>query len=190
MKIFVVSSTSLGIGVECGVDSAILRPGEPLFVAGEVDRASLQILPAVRIGRLGAHIAESRAIQHVDAFTLFLVSATEAIEGLAITPYACDRAFIPGQWQSIDKLGDHSKLEATVAPLLTENPHVDTYTQNLDLKSLNIAKLISLISKATTFKNGDLLLFKDLALPLGHPQLDTRVEVKLNDDTLISIKIK
>ncbi len=76
-----------------GADSAVLRPGEPVFVPEPVEDWCSFVAPAIRISRLGMNIKPSFARQYYHE--LGAVHVLLPRRPGPIPPLFCDRAIAP-----------------------------------------------------------------------------------------------
>lgn len=194
MKI-IVFSNSLAVAagavpeVTAGADSAILRPGEPVFLSDDSAGADSWIVSAVRIGRLGTHIPAAAAEAYIDAHTLFhllMPAGADAIPGplWGLT----DRTFSPGKWLSGSIAEGQSNLTATKSSLW-HNQSLQTLESIIDITASTARSCVAAISKYSTLKTGDVLIFADL--PAVFPaRPDTRLTAALNGEQVLDFKIK
>lgn len=192
MKVLVVSD---GRGkeqrIDCGTDSAVLRPGEPVFVPDPPADWRSSIVPAVRISRLGMSIKESKArdyFSEITAFHLLEPASEYVVEG--IPPYILDRAFSPGKWLDIEAAGATVVLSASTAPIGADSGKGHELSVSFALGDLEIEHTVSRLSRYITFKTGDILVFTRHRLELGAPQLDTAVKAAINCNEVLSLRIK
>ncbi len=187
MKVLLIETGKDGApSVLLGADSAVLRCGEPVFVPEPLADWHCRIMPAVRISRLGMHISAANVARHVDSVSLFHVMMP--VSPLAGVPSGMiDRTFSPGEWIPAEASGPGvwsatRKKIGGEAELCLEN--------TFSLDEAGVADTISRLSRYCTFRTGDVLLFADAAVELGAPILDTCVEARLADKTVLSIRIK
>lgn len=183
MKILTVTTDAAGAiaGVAVGADSALLRHGEPLFLDGGAE--TVEIAPAVRMGRLGTHIPAAHALSYVDGMTLLLLHRCK--ESSLVPWGACDRAFAPGRWLDFD--GSGTELAVSVEELYSGEVVVQkTIAWHPDA----LAATIHILSQKMTFKTGDLIVFRSPGLELPPPRPDTRVKGRMGAETVLDVKLK
>ncbi|MCH5222128.1 MAG: hypothetical protein J1F05_07405 [Muribaculaceae bacterium] len=193
MKVLVIHHHADGNKhIEAGVDSAVLRPAEPVFVPEPFEQWQSSIVIAVRIARLGMSIKESRAKDYYNEFTAFhMLTPISAEVSDGLPPYILDRTFSPGTWLDLGRSGANIELKAECCALTqSSSEHETTITQHFDISDLEINKTIALLSKHITFKTGDLLIFTAHRLDLGAPRLDTSITATINGQPVLSIRIK
>lgn len=196
MKIFCLTRRSDGrLGVYPGADSAVLRSGEPVFVPEPFEGWRSQLVPVVRIDRLGMNIRRACAPAFYSEIALFhlLVPAEGFADTVAdgISPYILDRAFSPGTWHSIGTVAPEGlfAVAASAVPIGSDKALATAETR-FSLSDLDIDGVVTLLSKHVTFKTGDLLVFTDFSAELGAPAVDTAVSATLNSLPALSIRIK
>ncbi|MDE6196363.1 MAG: hypothetical protein K2F91_00680 [Muribaculaceae bacterium] len=177
--------------VEAGVDSAVLRPGEPVFVPEPTSDWNSSAVPVVRIGRLGMSITEARARDYYHELTLFHMLtpvSPDAAEGLP--PFILDRALSPGRWLDISAAPSDRRfvLSATRSPIGGSDS--DVLSAEASLADLGVDRVVALLSRHLTFKTGDLLVFRDCRLDFGSPQLDTEIKAAVDGEEVLDIRIK
>lgn len=192
MKVLCICNSGGQRKIVAGVDSAVLRPGEPVFTDEPADMWISSVAPAVRISRLGMSIRESRAREYYHELTLFHVltpTCPEACEGLP--PYILDRAFSPGKWTDIASSPSDKELTLTARrqSIDGKGPQ-ETRIVRFSLDTLGVDSTIALLSRHLTFKTGDLLIFADHAVSLGAPVIDSAVTAELDNEEVLSIRIK
>lgn len=187
MKVLVIETGVDGtLSVQLGADSAVLRPGEPVFVPEPPDDWHSRVMPAVRISRLGMHISEANASRHFDSISLFHVMTPTANDGTI--PYGMiDRTFSPGEWLPA---ADFAQTEWEVSRAKIGNIPDSCIKNVFSLDKLEVHAIISRLSRLATFRTGDVLLFADASVDLGSPVLDTCVEARIADRTILNIRIK
>ncbi len=192
MKVLCICNNGGRREIAAGVDSAVLRPGEPVFADEPSELWTSSIAPAIRISRLGMSIRAARAREYYHELTLFHVltpTSAEACEGLP--PFILDRAFSPGKWVDISNIASDSKFTVTAdRESLDGKGERQTVRSDFSLDTLDVDKIVALLSRHLTFKTGDLLIFTDHALGLGAPMLDSAVTAKLDQSEVLSIRIK
>lgn len=172
-----------------GADSAVLRPGEPVFVPDPVDTWRCRVMPAVRVSRLGMHISARNARLYFDAISAFhVMTPMNPAPGIPIG--FIDRTFSPGSFIPGD--APHDAVERTIevsrAPI--GSPLAEILTTSFSVDSIRAASVLSEISQWCTLKTGDVLLFADAAVDLGSPVLDTVLEAAIDGSPVLNIRIK
>lgn len=169
-----------------GADSAMLRPGEPVFVPDPVDDWRSAIVPAVRICHLGMNILPAMAPKYYDCMGLFH-TLTPAEPSPDMPWGLIDRTFSPGIWQPTG--ASTLVIEVTRTPIGCEQPD---FTESISVgwDSLKVDETLSRLSRYCTLRTGDVLLFADFRVALGAPVLNTTVQGSLNGAESIHIRIK
>lgn len=173
-----------------GADSAVLRPGEPVFAADDQDQWHTALVPAVRISRVGMAIGRKQAHGYRDSITLFHMMTPVHEEAWPVPVLALDRTFSPGNWLKLDADNAHVYNVRARRSMLASQDSTDFPECNFSLDSLQVDRVIHELSQNITFKMGDLLLFPQSGIPLGHPVLDSAVEAEMDSSPVIKIKIK
>lgn len=196
MKIFCVTRRCDGrLEVYPGADSALLRPGEPVFIPEPFEGWRSRLVPVVRIDRLGMNIRRASAPSFYSEIAMFhlLVPADGFADIVAdgLSPYILDRAFSPGPWHPIGTVAPDGAfvVGATTVPIGSDKALATAETR-FCLSDLDIDGVVTLLSKHVTFKTGDLLVFTDFSADLGAPAVDTSVSATLNGYPALSIRIK
>ncbi len=191
MKIFCISRDTDGkIILRPGADSALLRPGEPVFVPEPFSGWQSTIAPAVRLCRLGMNIREKSAAAYYDSIAPFhLLTPVEGSESdPGLPPYILDRAFSPGQWLPTENVG-----EVTISASLRSidgNTTLMQQSRTFGFADLLLDPTISHLSRYLTFKTGDILVFTDFSLDPFTPVPDTTLEVTMNSIMALAIRLK
>ncbi|MDE5628189.1 MAG: hypothetical protein K2I69_01360 [Muribaculaceae bacterium] len=184
MKVLVVYSNEgkvLG-----GADSAILRQGEPVFVADPVENYRSSVALAIRIKRLGTHIPVRKALDFIDAFApVHLLLPAESGQ---LPPFFMDRAISPGQWTPIDEMPAEMEICVAQAPIPNEPEFLAKSTFSKD--SLQIPQTLACLSEQLTFRTGDIIIFADTATQETVPRTDFRLTAAINGIPALDIKIK
>lgn len=187
MKVLLVSRHADGrLKIDGGVDSAVLRPGEPLFLEEPVDEWFSELAPAVRIGRLGMNISPENAAAYIDAMSIVHLLTPAA--DTDIPAFFCDRSISPGQWLIPPDYDSDIAVTAHVLPLPPAPPQSRNFETMTSLG--DVPCIVSMLSKKLTFKTGDIIVLRDRGISLGHPQIDTSLDAQLNGTTVISIRMK
>lgn len=187
MKVLLVSRHADGrLKIDGGVDSAVLRPGEPLFLEEPTDEWFSEIAPAVRIGRLGMNISPENAPAYIDAMSIVhLLTPTADAD---IPAFFCDRAISPGQWLMPPDYDSDIAVTAHVVPLPPAPPQSRDFETMIGLG--DVPHIVSTLSQKLTFKTGDIIVFRDRGIAMGHPQIDTSLDAQLNGTTVLNIRLK
>ena len=190
MKIFCISRSNNGLRLTPGVDSAVLRPGEPVFVPEPFADWRSTVAPAVRLSRLGMNIREKSASAYYDSLAPFniLTPVAGSPSDPGLPPYVLDRAFSPGQWLPVADLAEIT-LSATLTPIGSDAPVMEQ-TRTFAFADLQVDSTISQLSRYITFKTGDILVFTDFSLEPFQPVDNTTLEVTINSVSALSIRIK
>lgn len=189
MKIIVVSGTSGSeMSAQPGADSAILRPGEPVFLPEDVTGWKYFAATAIRMCRLGTNIPVSKAPAYFDAIAAFLLMIPE--ENDCRVPWTLrDRAFSPGSFISIPETS--FELAAGVRELTTRKTAEETvFKRSVDPEAMEIPATVARLSRYCTFKTGDIIIFRDFGLDLGCPVVDTGVQVFLGSEKSLDVRLK
>lgn len=177
--------------IDVGVDSAMLRTGEPVFIEEPAEAWRTEAASAVRISRLGSHIPLRHAGRYYDAVAAIhlLRPATPRTDGLP--PLFCDRALAPGQWVPVGEDGADMTVEAFRTPLRGEG-HTERFGPAMaaTAASLGVDEAIAELSRTMTLKTGDILIFEDAAAYIGAPVIDSRIEATIGGKPSLSVKIK
>lgn len=190
MKVFLVhKSCSESPQVELGADSAVMRSAEPVFVPDPVEDWVSLVAPAIRISRLGTHIAKHPEAYYdaVGAVHLLLPARPEVAQGMP--RLALDRAIAPGAWQPVEP----GKTELTVRRSLLwgDDPEAEALlAADFSLSDLNANDTVRHISRYVTLRTGDIIIFADAAVNLASPILDTKVQAWINGESSLDIKLK
>lgn len=168
-----------------GADSAVLRPGEPVFVPDPVDNWCSFVAPAIRISRLGMNIKPSFARQYYKelAAVHVLLPRTPG----PIPPLFCDRAIAPGKWLDISTIGA-GNLDVCITDDSGNSP--TCLSQRLNIDSLCIDDAVHMVSQYMTLKTGDMIIFGDSAIDVGTPRLDTELAANIANQPSLDIRFK
>lgn len=151
-------------------DSAFGRNGQPWFVPDFGTEWQWRPMLAFRVSRLGKCVAPKFASRYYDAMTLMFVPRCEAPEADVLLG-CMDGGAIVGNW-----------IE------LTDTIDIDGL--GLSLSNFAIDDFLARVSRHTTLKTGDILA---LEIPEAAPEtasLNRRVEMKLNEKTVLGFNIK
>ncbi len=190
MKIIVLwNSKAIATGaspdISVGVDSAVLRHGEPLFVQDGTSRS--MVCPAVRIGRLGTHIPPRVAGSYADAITVFhlLMPARPALARDAFWGLS-DRTFAPGATMPL--AGGEVRVCACSYPPGTAGTEAPASCITFD--TALAAPAIAAVSARCTFRTGDILVFADHGMDMGPAMPDRYVDADIDGFPSLHLKIK
>ncbi len=143
-------------------DSAIILPGRPMFLPEWSSRWKAELLPAVRISRLGKAIKARFAPRYYDAVTLLLrLRPTDLEESLrsaglsAAIASAFDNCVQLGEWITLPPEGIDRDLEISFSDR----------TVTLTPSQLEVNGAIEAAARFLTIKTGDIIA--PLALPTG-----------------------
>ncbi|MDE6301528.1 MAG: hypothetical protein K2M19_07410 [Muribaculaceae bacterium] len=147
----------------------------PLFVPEGA--WTVEIRPAVRVGRLGKAMPEQFAGRHIDAWGLVAYLKPAVPDVLADMT---DDALCTGTWNSAQNPSD--------APMPV---NIDGQTVPVNLRTICTegAHQLSRLSAAATFKTGDIIVLPHvLATFPGRP--DTDISATMGDTILLSLTLK
>lgn len=161
-------------------DSSIRPHRRPLFVPSE-GFWLCELRPAVKIGLLGKGISKDFASRYYHEFTVVNFMQREADPEQFFTPgFMLDDALVCGQWVELPPEG---------ASITVKGIHEKPLEKNFTLPCDFIDNALAALSGNATFKTGDILVLPhSLARYVPHP--GSRVEVNLQDDTILDFKIK
>lgn len=158
--------------VTVGADSAILRHGEPLFLAEERHGWLSAVMPALRIGRLGLRIPRKAASEYIDACGLFHVLIPPLMTGAWA---AADRTFAPGTWLDTSPWPESFETEAGTYPFITADEAADA---------------VSRLSGHMTFKTGDIILFGNKGVARALPPPRTNIRASVSGQPVLDLKLR
>lgn len=157
-------------------ESALLLPGRPMFMPelAEGESVSLQPCVAVRVNRLGKSVSEKFAPRYIDAVApaLRMVFEPDLTPGLHS---GMDSTVYVGGWRpalpTLMKAGDTAIDPSPVTPG-------------------RIAEALARVSRLTTMKMGDILLFPLPCPPLVPPPSKTHLTITTPaGEPLLDVKI-
>ena len=177
MKIAIVSHSPDGAvkSVRTVADSALLRSGDPLFVADHLGRWSGRVCPAVRLSRLGTNIPLKAAGRYFDSYAPVLTVSPLAGETHpeGISDIA-DRSVAAGEWTPAEELRvGGSSLSG----------------RGEGLRSL-FERTIHELSRYCTFKTGDILIVETGSTASFELVPDTSVECNADGTVRLNIRLK
>lgn len=190
MKILLVSTAPDGSRkVSGGADSALLRPGEPVFTDVPLEDWELKVAIAMRISRLGLHIPLRHAPRHYDAFGAVALRLLLSDDGVPALFH--DRAVSPGAWIDAGAFaGGDLSLAAMRRPLPGRASEAVDVCTSISAATLQADDVVSWLSQTMTLKTGDIIIFADSALSLGAPLPDTAVTATVGGRESLSVRIK
>ena len=147
----------------------------PLFVPD--GSWTIEVRPAVRVGRLGKAMTPQFAPRHIDGWALVAYLRPEHPSALADM---IDDGLCTGLWQSVENVSD--------APMGVK---IDDHTIAINLRRLTNAgaEALASLSQAATFKTGDIIVLPEVihsqpAVPSG------LLSASLGDNLLLDLVIK
>lgn len=162
-------------------DSSLQRNGQAWFVPDTDRQWVAAIYPAVKIIRLGTHIAERFAGRYYDSVSAVSIFIPENLAGaLADVPesfFVADSAYC---------LGDGCEAAAADA---IHDISAEGQTLTFSCGELGVDRIISEISRFATLKMGDLIIFGKRGLACRLTEGD-RFEVTLDGRRSIELRIK
>lgn len=177
-----------GGGIPMGVvaDSAVNRNRLPVFIPDFAREGwVLELLPGVRIARLGKFISPRFASRYLDGMTFCaLLHPAGTAGGTAFF----DCALTVGE---IRRYGNDEILKVTVesAPLKNSEGEVLRIEKEIPVKELNIEELIARASTYCTLKSGDVVLLGSMGLTVP-VALNRSVECTVNSETVLATRMK
>jgi len=175
-------------------DSALVRVSTPMFVPDFASGWMLRVVPYVTIGRLGKSILPRFASRYMNGFGI----------GVRLLPPACGLTAA-----NTPPLPEHSALSATFdgafapgtpLPMFSaeESLHIEAcqkgaaegcQTFDVNPHELHLDDTVALVSRYMTLRTGDII--SPCLLPIEFPAtLNSVVEVKMNGETTLKLKIK
>lgn len=178
-----------------GADSALLRPGEPVFIPDDTECWESLAAPAIRISRLGTAIRARQARAYFDAVSVMHIlrpkPGCEPFDDIDMPPYTLDRTFAPGAWTALGDTADDRPLTIWLTRSMLKSDDVTEESEvSFTIDSLQVCRAIELLSRMATFKTGDIIVFTDAATPPHRPELDSRVRCTLNDTECLNVRLK
>lgn len=162
-------------------DSSLQRNGQVWFVPDTDRQWVAAIYPAIKITRLGTHIAEKFAGRYYDSVSAVSIFIPESlVEALADVPehfFISDSAYC---------LGDG--CEAGAADTI-HDISAGGQTLTFSCGELGVDRIISEISRFATLKMGDLIIFGSRGL-VSRLTEGNRFEVALDGQRSIDLRIK
>ena len=171
-------------------DSAIVRPGKPMFLPRWAEAFVATPALAFRIGRLGKTIPRRFASRYCDGMSVALMVEARGIdsrqpeERFSALATAFDGALMHGRWHELEPESLPVELEATFSLPLGEKARIATATM-----SLGFDLLVEWLSRYFTLKMGDMIV-SDCA-PLEFPlHVGDVIEASLGSEPLLRARIK
>lgn len=162
-------------------DTAVARPGFPMFVPDFARSWRIGFMPAVGLGRLGKWIEPRFAPRYYS--TLSLVARLLPPEG-----------YIPAGSALMSNI-DGSLATAPYIPLPEEGTDLTFRLEHtgqectISTAELRLPDTVALVSRYMTLRTGDILL--PCLLPFTIPvELDSKVDITLNGEPILSFKVK
>lgn len=169
-------------------DSAITRPGVPLFVPGFAERWQAEVVPVFEIGRLGKCIGEGYALRYVRGMGVGVrLMPEDGCVGQA--QRACfDGALCVGQFTEFKAEG--WDLEVRQTEIDSPEELLKGRRWGVGFEEFDLEALVARLSSYCTLKTGDLII--PFHFPGGFAaRLNTRLTATLNGEWgALSLKIK
>ncbi|MDE6853925.1 MAG: hypothetical protein K2J38_02600 [Muribaculaceae bacterium] len=178
-----------------GADSAILRPGEPVFIPDDTERWESFAAPAIRISRLGTAIKARQARAYFDAVSVMHVLRPKAgckpFDDIDMPPYTFDRTFAPGAWIELGNATDDTEFAIRLSRSLLRSDRITEESEvTFSISSVQACKAVELLSRMATFKTGDIIVFTEAGTHPHRPELDSKVCCTINGTECLSIRLK
>lgn len=162
-------------------DSSAHRNRYPFFIPDTSVEWCAKICPAIKISRLGTHIARKFASRYYDSIApavIFMPSdAADDFANADERHFVCDSAYC---------LGDSVAIGAQ------DTEHIiSTGDRQLifTAQTLNVDEIVSKLSEFATLKMGDIVIFGDSGFNININEGE-QLTVKLDDADSIDVKIK
>lgn len=185
MKSIFYTDIDEGPVMKIGVDSALHRPAEPLFLPDESHNCTILLVPTLRISRLGKCIPPAKAAEYYDAATVAAVFLTPASWGLQ--PLTADDTLTLGRWLPADSLPAEASAAVSALDGTLLQPAQKWPT---GLTAHAAATAVAHASRHMTLKNGDVILLARAAYRIAPPQCDTLIDADLGAENVLSLKLK
>lgn len=159
-------------------DSAIILPGRPLFVPDFSPAWRAELMPGVRVSRLGKGMAERFARRYYDAVTLLLrlCPDDEYRGGLAS---AFDNCVMLGSWIELTDIDLTEPLRLSVGD----------FSRELTPEELAIDRAVATIGQYMTIRNGDIIC--PLSLPTSWDiKPGINIEGVINNRACLNVRLK
>lgn len=158
-------------------DSGINRNDRPAFLPDFAREGwVLDIMPAVRIGRLGKFISPKFAARHISEFMLVGVlrdpssrtpdPLTDSFDGVATQGNPLEYASLP-------------PVITISAEAIGPDGHVTRRDLTLDISTLHIPETVALISRYSTLKSGDIIIPASTGLQFP-AMIDTAITTRIS----------
>lgn len=176
MKIIRVIALDPVLRLEFHPDSALVLQGRPLFMPEEGEGWQAQICLAVKISRLGKNISEKFAPRYYDGISFAMRLTLPSAPELASVIAGMDSGIVHGQWLDAAKASAPMAVTAGGAEI------------RLAPQAAVIDRAISMISRYTTLKIGDMILLPaaDTMVPLAAPG---RFDITVDGVDILSQKL-
>lgn len=176
MKIIRVIALDPVLRLEFHPDSALVLQGRPLFMPEEGEGWQAQICLAVKISRLGKNISEKFAPRYYDGISFAMRLTLPSAPELASVIAGMDSGIVHGQWLDAAKASAPMAVAAGGAEI------------RLAPQAAVIDRAISMISRYTTLKIGDMILLPaaDTMVPLAAPG---RFDITVDGVDILSQKL-
>ncbi len=161
-------------------DSAIWRDHMPLFLPDAPAPLGVDVCPAVMISRLGHTIAPKFAMRYVGAVGAVALLRCSDPDFDAMLP-VIDAAVTTGMWIPLDALPEQIELTSACGE--------DTRTILFSFDSLDFSSYLEKISRRTTVKTGDIIIFRSFAASFA-PSPNQHVTATVAGRPSLNIKIK
>lgn len=161
-------------------DSAIGRDRIPLFMPDAPAPLSVDVCPAVMISRLGHTIAPKFAMRYVEAVGAVAVLRCPDPDFDAMLP-VIDSAVTTGTWIPLDALPEEMEMTASCGE--------ETNSCRFSFKSLDFPSYLEKLSRRTTVKTGDIIIFRSHAATFA-PTANQHVRASIDSRPSLNIKIK
>lgn len=162
-------------------DSAQQRNGQAWFIPDTGVEWVAVVCPAIKITRLGTHIAQKFAGRYFDSISAACIfMPASAAVNIADAPerfFFCDSAYCIGGCVGCEEA-------ATVHKIV-----VGDETLSFSCADLGVDRIISELSRFSTLKMGDLIIFGDRLLVCKVGEGD-RVEAAIDGERSVSLRIK
>lgn len=161
-------------------DSAIWRDHMPLFLPDAPSPLGVDVCPAVMISRLGHTIAPKFAMRYVGAVGAVAVLRSSDPDFDAMLP-VIDSAVTTGTWIPLDALPEQIELSSACDE--------ETHSILFSFDTLDFASYLERISRRTTVKTGDIIIFRPFATSFA-PTPNQHITATLAGRPSLNIKIK